>query len=458
MKFTTVNPATDETIGEHELMGPEQAMGIVGKAHEAFLRWRSVPLEKKAELFRNLAKVMRNGKERYAKLAVMEMGKPLKQAISEVEKCAVTAEIYADNAAGWLQEEIVHADGKKHFVRFEPLGVILSIMPWNFPFWQAFRFGIPTLIAGNVSILKHSNVVPQCALAIQEIFIQAGFPQHVYSTAITNHEVIEKVAASPVVQGISLTGSTEAGAKIAALAGKNLKKCVLELGGSDPFIVLEDANIPAAVKNGVFGRTMNNGQSCIAAKRFLVHTSIADTFTKEFTAQMGALVVGDPMDIKTDVGPLVNKQGVEGMEGFVQDAVSHGAEILCGGKRSRGKGYFFEPTALGKVTSSMKVFKDEVFGPIAPIILFSTDKEAIELANDSEFGLGASIWTSNLERGKKMGEQIEAGDVFINSIVKSDARMPFGGVKKSGIGRELSKYGLREFTNIKGYNVYDAQL
>lgn len=457
MKFTTVNPATEETIGEYELMGPEEAMGIVGKAHEAFLKWRSVPLEKRAELFRNLAKVMRGGKERYAKLAVIEMGKPLKQAISEVEKCAATAEIYADNAAGWLQEETVQADGKSHFVRFEPSGVILSIMPWNFPFWQAFRFGIPTLMAGNVSVLKHSNIVPRCALAIQEMFTQAGFPQNVYSTVITNHEVIEKAAASPIVQGISLTGSTEAGAKIAALAGKNLKKCVLELGGSDPFIVLEDATVPAAVKHGVFGRTMNNGQSCIAAKRFIVHKSIADNFTKEFTAQMRALVVGDPMDIKTDVGPLANRPGVEAMEHFVKEAVSLGAEILCGGKRREGKGYFFEPTVLGKATPAMKVFRDEVFGPIAPIIVFSTDKEAIELANNSEFGLGASIWTSNLGRGKKMGEQIEAGDVFINSIVKSDARMPFGGVKKSGIGRELSKYGLREFTNIKGYNLYEGQ-
>ncbi len=457
MKFTNVNPATEEAIGEYELMEPGQVLGIVGKAHEAFLNWRSVSLDKRAALFRNLAKVMRDDKERLARLAVAEMGKPLKQAISEVEKCALTAEIYADNAKNWLEEEEVQADGKRHVVRFEPLGVILSIMPWNFPFWQALRFGIPTLIAGNVSILKHSNVVPQCALAIEEMFKKAGFAEHVYSTVITGHDVIEKVVESPIIQGVSLTGSTEAGAKVAALAGKNLKKCVLELGGSDPFIVLEDANVSLAVKNAVFGRTMNNGQSCIAAKRFLAHTSIADGFTKEFAAQMKALVVGDPLDLKTDMGPLVNKPGVEAMEMFVDDAVSLGAKVLCGGKKIKGKGFFFEPTVLREVTPAMKVFKEEVFGPIAPVITFSSDEEAIQLANNSEFGLGASIWTSNLERGRKMGERLEAGDVFINSIVKSDARMPFGGVKKSGIGRELSKYGLREFVNIKGYNMYEVK-
>ena len=342
-------------------------------------------------------------------------------------------------------------------VVFEPLGAILSIMPWNFPFWQAFRFGIPTLIAGNVSILKHSNVVPQCALAIEEAFNKAGFPQNVFKTIITEHESVAELVKSDLIRGVSLTGSTSAGARIAELAGRNLKKVVLELGGSDPFIVLNDADVEFAAKNAVSGRNVNSGQSCIAAKRFIVMRDVFEEFSKKFAEATNALIVGDPMDMKTDVGPLVNKDGLTQIESQVQDAVIKGAIILTGGKKLERKGYFYKPTVLSNIKINMKVVTEEVFGPVAPIIVVNDEEEAIKIANNSEFGLGASVWTKDENKGLEIAKKLEAGDIFINSVVKSDPRMPFGGIKKSGIGRELSKYGLKEFVNIKGINVYEQK-
>lgn len=457
MKFKTINPATEEVIAEYEIMPKDNVLNAAKKSHDAFREWKKLDISERSDYFRKLAGILRNKKEEYSKLMTLEMGKPIKQSLAEVEKCAWCAEVYADKAEKWLEEEIVNADGKNHFVAFEPLGTILSIMPWNFPFWQAFRFAIPTLIAGNVSILKHSNVVPQCALAIEEAFIEAGFPENVFKTIITDHESIGELVKSDLVQGVSLTGSTNAGARIAEIAGKNLKKVVLELGGSDPFIVLEDSNIEFAAKNAVSGRTVNSGQSCISAKRFIVHEKIADKFSKEFAQLIDSLVVGDPMDVETDVGPLVNKEGLMQIESQVQDAVNKGAKVLSGGKRVERKGYFYNPTVLSNIKMDMKVVTEEVFGPVAPIVIVHNDEEAIKVANHHEYGLGASIWTSNEGRGLEIARQIEAGSVFINSIVKSDPRMPFGGIKKSGIGRELSKYGLREFVNVKGYNVYEVK-
>jgi len=454
MKFKTINPATEEVITEYDLMPKEEVIDAAKKSHVIFQEWKQLDISERADYFRRLAQVLRNNKERYAKLMTLEMGKPIKQALTEVEKCAWSAEVYADNAGKWLEEEIVHADGKKHIVAFEPLGTILSIMPWNFPFWQAFRFGIPTLIAGNVSILKHSNVVPQCALAIEEAFTEAGFPKHVFTTVITNHETVAELISSDLTQGVSLTGSTSAGAKVAELAGKNLKKVVLELGGSDPFIVLDDADVGFAAKSAVSGRTINSGQSCIAAKRFIVTKHVANEFSRIFAEATNALIVDDPMNMKTDVGPLVNKDGLMQIEAQVHDAVSKGAMILAGGKRLERKGYFYKPTVLSNIKNNMKVVTEEVFGPVAPIIIVNDEEEAIKVANNSEYGLGASIWTNDENKGLKIAKRIEAGDVFINAVVKSDPRMPFGGIKKSGIGRELSKYGLREFVNIKGINVY----
>lgn len=452
--FKTINPATEEVTAEHEIMPKEDVLSIAEQSELAFRQWKDMDISTRASYFRRLAQILRHNRDKYAKLMTIEMGKPIKQSLTEVEKCAWTAEVYADNAAKWLEEESVEADGKKHIVACEPIGTILSIMPWNFPFWQAFRFGIPTIIAGNTSVLKHSNIVPQCAFAIEESFREAGFPENVFRTIISDHETIAHLIKSDIIQGVSLTGSTYAGARIAELAGKSLKKVVLELGGSDPFIVFEDADIEFAAKNAVTGRTINSGQSCIASKRFIVDKKIAREFSEIFTSQMARLKVGDPMLMETDVGPLVNEDQVEQIEEQVNDSVKNGARILTGGKRLDGKGFFYMPTVLADVKASMKVAKEEVFGPVAPIILANDDKEAVDIANSSEYGLGASIWTKDEGKALKIARKIEAGCVFINSVVKSDPRMPFGGVKKSGIGRELSKYGLREFVNVKGINVY----
>ena len=457
MKFKTINPATEDVIAEYESKPKDKVLDAAKKSRAAFHEWKQLDISERAYYFRRLAQVLRDNRERYARLMTLEMGKPIKQSLTEIEKCAWGAEVYADNAAKWLEEEIVHADGKKHIVAFEPLGCILSIMPWNFPFWQAFRFGIPTLIAGNVSILKHSNIVPQCALAVEDAFNEAGFPQNVFKTVITDHEAVGELIKSDLVQGVSLTGSTSAGARVAELAGRNLKKVVLELGGSDPFIVLDDADVEFAAKSAVSGRTVNSGQSCIAAKRFIVMKSIADEFSKIFAEKTNALVVDDPMDMNTDVGPLASKDGLMQVEAQVHDAVMKGASILAGAKRLERKGYFYKPTILSNIKIDMKVVTEEVFGPVAPVIYVNDDEEAIKVANSSEFGLGASIWTKDESKGLEIAKRIEAGGVFINSIVKSDPRMPFGGIKKSGIGRELSKYGLKEFVNIKGINLYEIK-
>ncbi len=453
--FKTINPATEQVIDEYEIMPKEQVIYVAKDVNAAFRDWKQLDVSERAEHFRKLAKVLRDNKEKYAKLMTIEMGKPIKQSLAEVEKCAWTCEVYADNAAKWLEEETVQADGKLHKIVFEPLGAILSIMPWNFPFWQAFRFGIPTLIAGNTSVLKHSNQVPQCALAIEESFKLAGFPENIFRTVITNHESVAELVKSDLIQGVSLTGSTAAGSKIAELAGKNPKKVVLELGGSDPFIVLEDADVDFAAKNAVSGRTLNSGQSCIAAKRFIVIKNIADEFSKRFTGYTEKLIVDDPMKMETDVGPLVNEDGLKAIESQVQDAVMKGATILAGGIRLDRKGYFYKPTVLTNTKPNMKVVSEEVFGPVAPVIVVKNVEEAVKVANNSEYGLGASIWTKDENNGLEIARKLEVGDVFINSVVKSDPRMPFGGVKKSGIGRELSKYGLKEFVNIKGINVYE---
>ena len=455
MKFKTINPATEEVNAEYELMTKKEVTEIVNKCHTAFLNWRRLSIQQRIEYFRLLAAVLRDNLLKYAGLISVEMGKPIKEAKAEIEKCAWTAEVYADNAEDWLTEETVDADGKEHKVIYQPLGVILSIMPWNFPFWQALRFAIPTMIAGNVTILKHSNNVPECSLAIESAFDIAGFPENVFRSVLADHKTITEVMASDLISGVSFTGSTEAGAKVAEQAGKNLKKFVLELGGSDPFIVLEDADIDVAAKNAVLGRTISNGQSCIAAKRFIVVRDVAEQFTRKFVDLMSGLTVGDPFDENTDIGPIVNEEALKKLEAQVNDALSKGATIETGGKRIGKKGYFYAPTVLSDTTRDMKVVTEEVFAPAAPIIVVKDEAEAIEFANSTEFGLGGSVWTSDLERGERIARDIESGTVFVNNITKSDPRMPFGGVKKSGIGRELSKFGLKEFVNIKGINIYD---
>ncbi|MCK4414619.1 MAG: NAD-dependent succinate-semialdehyde dehydrogenase [Candidatus Eisenbacteria sp.] len=455
MQVELTNPVTGEIAKRYENMSRNRVLAIAARVGEAFVLWRERSLSERAPLFREMAAVLRRRQERYAKLITLEMGKPIREARAEVEKCAWLAEVYADHAADWLAEEEIAADGRRHLITFEPLGVIISIMPWNFPFWQALRFAVPAVIAGNTCLLKHARNVPQCALAIEEAFREAGFPPDAFRTVFADHEVIGELVAGDQIQGVSLTGSTEAGELIAEAAGRGLKKVVLELGGSDPFIVLEDADPAFTARQAVSGRMINAGQSCIAAKRFIVVASLAEDFTRHFAAGLEALTVGDPLDEATQVGPVVDERALVELETQLARSVAAGAKVVTGGKRLSRPGCFFAPTLVTETTPEMPVMSEEVFGPIAPVIVVADEAEAIAVANQTPFGLGGSVWTRDLERGLRLARRIEAGTVFVNSIVKSDPRMPFGGIKKSGIGRELYKYGLREFVNIKGINIYE---
>ncbi len=455
MDFKTVNPATGEVIRTWRKMGRDEVMQTARLAHEAFKQWRLLSVAERVPYFRRLAAVLRDNLDDWAALVTTEMGKPITEARAEIEKCAWMTEVYADNAEAWLADEKVAADGREHIVTFQPLGVIFSIMPWNYPFWQALRFAVPGLMAGNTSLLKHASNVTGCAFAIEDAFVQAGFPDNVFRTIVPDYETVSALIAADIVQGVSLTGSTQVGRHIGAEAGRNLKKVVLELGGSDPFIVLEDAEIEFTAKGAVTGRMLTAGQSCIASKRFIVVEKIAEAFAERFTDLMQELKVGDPLDETTQVGSLVNEAAIVELEEQLAQSVSLGAKLLCGGTRLPGQGCFFPPTVVANTRCGMRLVDEEVFGPIAPIITVKDEAEAIVLANSSEFGLGGSVWTRDLARGSRIARQVESGTLFVNSITKSDPRMPFGGVKNSGLGRELSHYGLKEFVNVKGINLYD---
>lgn len=454
MQITTVDPATGQELGSYPLLERPAVMAALDRAQEAYLAWREVPAAERAALFIPLAEALRRDQDRHARLMSREMGKTLTEALGEVQKCAWLCEFYAEHAPGWLADQEVAADGLRHRVLFEPLGVILSIMPWNYPYWQALRFGVPTLAAGNTSILKHAGCVTGCGLAIAELFAAAGFPAGVFQTVVTGHKEVAALAARPQVRGLSLTGSTEVGRQLAALAGRHLKKCVLELGGSDPFIVLEDADLEQAARGAVAGRMLCTGQSCIAAKRFIVVQEVAEAFGRRFAELMGALRVGDPLDPQTQVGAIVNEQELRTLQEQLQDALDRGARLLCGGGRLDRPGLFFGPTVVVGVTPDMRLMTEEVFGPIAPILVVKDAQEAVAAANASDFGLGGSVWTRDLQRGERIARRLECGTAFVNSIVKSDPRMPFGGVKQSGLGRELGRYGLMEFVNVKGLSIY----
>ncbi len=455
MEFQTVNPATAEVIRTWRKMGPDEVMQTARLSHEAFKQWRSLSVTERLPYFLRLAAVLRDNLEDWATLVTTEMGKPITEARAEIEKCAWMTEVYAANAEAWLADEKVAADGREHIVIFQPLGVIFSIMPWNYPFWQALRFAVPGLMAGNTSLLKHASNVTGCAFAIEDAFVQAGFPDNVFRTIVPDYETVSALIASDIVQGVSLTGSTQVGRHIGAEAGRNLKKVVLELGGSDPFIVLEDADIEFTAKGAVTGRMLTAGQSCIASKRFIVVEKIAEAFISRFSELMQELKVGDPLNEATQVGSLVNEAAITELEEQLAQSVSLGAQVLCGGKRISGTGCFFPPTVVANTRCGMRLVDEEVFGPIAPVITVKDEIEAIALANSSEFGLGGSVWTKDLARGARVARQLESGTLFVNSITKSDPRMPFGGVKNSGLGRELSHYGLKEFVNVKGVNLYD---
>lgn len=449
MLIQTINPANGKIVQTFEQYNSNQVNEIIGLTHEAFLNWRNVGCAVRKVFMKKAAAILRERKSEFGKTLTLEMGKPISQAIAEVEKCALVCDYYAENAENILSEEIIATDASESFVRFDPLGIVLAVMPWNFPFWQVFRFAAPALMAGNVCLLKHASNVPMSALAIEELFSQAGFPQNVFRTLLIGSSAVEKVINHPKIKAVTLTGSEPAGKKVAESCGKVLKKTVLELGGSDPFIVLEDAAIDAAVKTAITARLINNGQSCIAAKRFIVVEKVYDEFEKKFVELMNKVKIGDPMNPETELGPIAREDLLFELEDQVKRSVQSGAKILCGGKRIEREGFYFEATILANVLPGTPAYEEEIFGPVATLIQATDEEDAIRIANDSPFGLGASLWTSNKEKTKQLAARIESGSVFINGMVKSDPRLPFGGIKNSGYGREISHYGIKEFVNIK---------
>ncbi len=448
MKIQSINPATEEVNKEFETMSKDEVLAIAKSVNEAFPAWSQTGLSERINFMKKLSVVFRQSADEYGRLITTEMGKPITQAKFELERCARMADTYAANAEAWLADEPVDFDGKRTFVAHQPIGTILGIMPWNFPFTQIMRFAIPTIIAGNTIVLRHSNVVPMCSMAAEQSFKRAGFPDNIFRSIITDHDAVKYLVKSKYIAGASLTGSVGAGKALATNAGKSLKKFVLELGGSDPFIVLEDADLDLTCEGAVRGRMANTGQSCICSKRFIVVKSVADDFTRRFVELMKSQKIGDTMDPSSQVGALASKQQLEIIERQVSELVSKGAKVMCGGKRAQMKGYFYEPTVLTNVKASI-VAKEEIFGPVASVIVVKNEKEAIKVANKTMYGLGATVWTKDKERGERVAREIESGMVFVNDTVRADSRIPFGGVKESGIGRELSRYGLLEFTNTK---------
>jgi len=448
MTIQSINPYTEEVMKEFTLMTEPEINEQVVKSRQAFTSWSKLPISERASLVNRLGEHLRAQKRKYAEIITREMGKAIKESLAEIEKCAWLCDYYAENAERFLKPEEIKTENKKSYVMFQPLGLVLAIMPWNFPYWQAFRFGIPAIIAGNVILLKHASNVPMTALSIEDAFMTAGFPDSVFKTLIIDAREALRLIDNDRVDAVSLTGSNKAGEEVAAHAGGKVKKVVLELGGSDPFIVLDDADVEKAGRIAANARMINAGQSCIAAKRFIVMDKVADEFKKYFIARLQELNVGDPMDEKTDVGPVAKRDILDSLNEQLRDAKSKGAEVIQL-DHSLKKGLFFSPCAVYNLKQDSRVLNEEVFGPIAPVIVVKSEDEAVRVANDTQFGLGASIWSRNLERADRLAARVEAGTVTINDMVKSDPRLPFGGVKKSGIGRELSHYGLREFVNIK---------
>jgi succinate-semialdehyde dehydrogenase / glutarate-semialdehyde dehydrogenase len=446
----SINPATEAVLAEYPEHSWEFIDRICAFSRGAFTSWRNTELKERCRLLLELGKVLRANRNKLAPLMTAEMGKPIVAAEAEVDKCALGCDYFAEHAGKYLKPQVIPSDASQSYLRFDPLGVVLGIMPWNFPIWQALRAAIPALAAGNVFLLKHAPNVPGCAIAIEKAFVEAGFPQGVFRSILTpDNAVAQRIASHPAIAAVTLTGSERAGSAVAAEAGKGLKKTVMELGGSDPFIVLADADISAVTKSAVEARCQNNGQSCIAAKRFIVEQSVAEEFESKFAAAMGALKVGDPMDRSTQVGPLARLDLLENLQRQVEQTIEQGAILRTGGRRRAAKGFFFEPTVLSGVRPGMTAFEEETFGPVAAVIRAENPAQAVELANETRYGLGASIWTSHPDRAQDLCGRIDAGSVFINGIVKTDARLPFGGVKKSGWGRELSEFGIREFVNVK---------
>lgn len=450
MGIATINPATGETLQTFEALTDTVIEAKLSQAQQAFVAYRKTPLVQRAEWMNKAGEILEAERDRFAKIMTLEMGKTLKSAIGEVEKCALVCRYYAENAAKFLADVPAQTDASHSFVRYQPLGAILAVMPWNFPFWQVFRFAAPALMAGNVGLLKHASNVPQCALAIEEIMQKAGFPAGVFQTLLVGADKVAAIVADERVKAATLTGSEPAGMSLAAAAGKHIKKTVLELGGSDPYIVLESADLDAAISTAVTARMLNNGQSCIAAKRFIVVDAIADRFEQRLLEKFEALKVGDPMNPETDLGPLATPSILQDLHQQVEESVQMGAKVLTGGQPfSDRPGNFYPATILTNIPADSPKAKEEFFGPVAMLFRVANIDEAIHLGNDIPFGLGASAWTNDDAERDRLIEELEAGAVFINGMVKSDPRLPFGGIKRSGYGRELSIQGIHEFVNVK---------
>jgi succinate-semialdehyde dehydrogenase / glutarate-semialdehyde dehydrogenase len=449
MPIATINPATGETLQTFESLTKAQIDEKLLRASNTFRVYRETSFAERRAMMLRAAEILEAEKHELARIMTTEMGKPIKGAIGEAEKCAWVCRYYADTAEQHLSDQVIETDAAKSYIKFQPLGSVLAVMPWNFPFWQVFRFAAPALMAGNVGLLKHASNVPQCALAIEDIFHRAGFPEGAFQTLLVGSDAVEGILKDPRVVAATLTGSEPAGRSVAGFAGSEIKKTVLELGGSDPFIVMPSANLEEAVTTAVKARTINNGQSCIAAKRFIVAKEIYAEFEERFVAEMKALTVGDPMQEATEIGPLATEQILKDVAEQVKTSVAAGAILLTGGKKLEREGNFYQPTVLTNIPKDSPAFSEEVFGPVALLFSVENTDEAIEIANGTTFGLGASAWTNDESERKRFIEQLEAGCVFINGMVASDPRLAFGGIKNSGYGRELGEFGIREFVNIK---------
>ncbi len=450
MAIESINPATGECIARYEEHTDEQVGEILERAHAAQRAWRHVSLQQRAASMHAAAGVLRERSDEYARLMAQEMGKPVREGRAEVDKCAWVCDYYADNAARFLADEPVETDARESFIAYRPLGIVLAVMPWNFPFWQVFRFAAPNLMAGNAGVLKHASNVFGCALAIEQVFRDAGFPEDLFKALLISSRRVEGVIEHPRVRAVTLTGSTPAGKAVASAAGAVLKKSVLELGGSDPAVILADADLQQAVQACATSRLINAGQSCIAAKRFVVVEAVREEFEGLFVQAMRQRRVGDPLQEDTDVGPLARPDLRDELHRQVRDSVARGARLLLGGEVPERPGAFYPPTVLSDVAPGMPAYEEELFGPVAAIIPARDEADALRIANDTVFGLGASVFTGDLERGRRIAtEELEAGCCFVNTFVRSDPRLPFGGIKESGYGRELSEVGIREFVNIK---------
>ncbi len=448
--FKSLNPSNEQVIENYEENSYSEALTAIETARQSFKVWSQTSFVERSAILRKSAQILRSKKEELGQLMSLEMGKPLIQAYAEAEKCAWVCEYYAQNGEKLLSDEPVQTDATKSYVTFRPSGAVLAIMPWNFPFWQVIRFAAPTLMAGNVCLLKHAPNVTGCALAIEKLLKEAGLPSGVFLILKLQPDTIAKLIEHPFISGVTLTGSTRAGSSVAAVAGKNLKKTVMELGGSDPYIILEDADLDKTVDSCVTGRMINSGQSCIAAKRYIVIESVRWQFEEKLLERFSKITFGDPLTGNFDIGPIARKDLRDQLHAQVEGSVSKGAKLLCGGKIPEGKGFFYPPTILTGVKKGMPAYSEEIFGPVASIISVKDEREAVRTANDTIYGLGAAIFTSDIEMGEYIAKHLlQAGSCFVNAYVKSDPRLPFGGTKMSGYGRELSVFGIREFVNVK---------